>query len=113
LAQELKQGTYRILASKYGEQGSAATEAQKALARGLKEGISEKVPAVAGLNAEESKLINALEVAERRALMDGNKNFGGLAWLAHSPATWAAFMADKSALFKSLVARMMHSGSEQ
>jgi hypothetical protein len=32
----LKQRTYRILDGKFGETGSAATEAQKALARGLK-----------------------------------------------------------------------------
>ena len=101
-----------MLAGKYGEQGSAATEAQKTLARGLKEGIAEAVPGVAGLNAKESALINALQLAERRAAVEGNKNLGGLAWLSHSPATWAAFMADKSGAFKSIVARMMHSGAK-
>ena len=108
LAQELKQGTYTVLKGKYGEQGSAATEAQKALARGLKEEIAKAVPEVAKLNAKESELINALYLAEKRALLDGNKNMGGLAWLSHSPTTWAAFMVDKSALFKSAMARMMN-----
>lgn len=107
LAQELKQGTYRVLAKKYGQIGSAETEAQKGLARGLKEGIADAVPEVGALNAQESELINALKVSERRALMDMNKNPIGLAGLAHNPLAFAAFMADKSALFKSLVARSM------
>ena len=106
-AQQLKQGTYRILDKKYGQIGAAETEAQKALARGLKEEIANVVPEVAQLNARESQLITALQVAERRALMDGNKNPVGLAWLAHSPITWAAYMADKSALFKSVAARLL------
>jgi hypothetical protein len=107
-AQSMKQGTYRILSKKYGQIGSADTEAQKALARGLKEEIANKVPEVAGLNARESKLITTLDVAERRALMEANKNPGGLSLLASNPVTWAMFMADKSALFKSLAARSVN-----
>lgn len=113
VAQKIKQGTYTQLAKKYGQMGSAEVEAQKSLARGLKEEISKAVPEVSALNKRESDLLNALNVAERRALMDANKNPMGLALLAQNPATWAAFMADKSALFKSLIARMMYSGSEQ
>jgi hypothetical protein len=108
-AQLMKQGTYKVLAKKYGQLGSADTEAQKALARGLKDEIATAVPDVSGLNAEESKLLDTLSVTERRALMDMNKNPLGLAALAHNPAGWAAFMADKSALFKSLVARSLNS----
>lgn len=107
-AQAMKQGTYGILSKKYGQIGSAETEAQKALARGLKEGVAKAVPEVAGLNAQESRLIQTLDVAERRALMDMNKNPMGLALLANNPMTWAAFMADKSAAFKSIVARMLY-----
>lgn len=113
LAQQLKTGTYKQLAGKYGELGSAETEGQKALARGLKEEIGAAVPEVAGLNAQEAKLIKTLKVAERRALMDLNKNPMGLSLLAENPSAWAAFMADKSATFKALAARMLYSGSEQ
>jgi hypothetical protein len=113
LAQKLKQGTYGQLAKKYGQMGTAETEAQKGLARGLKEGIAEAVPAVKGLNQQESELIKTLGVVERRALMELNKNPMGLSLLAHRPETWAAFMADKSALFKSLAARMLYAGKEQ
>jgi hypothetical protein len=108
-AQALKQGTYRVLSGKYGQMGSAETEAQKGLARGLKDEIATAVPEVAPLNAEESRLITTLNVSERRALMEANKNPLGLATLAHNPLGWAAFMADKSALFKSLAARMVNS----
>jgi hypothetical protein len=106
-AQALKQGTYKTLAKKYGQMGGAETEAQKGLARGLKEEIANAVPDVAGLNAEESKLITTLNVTERRALMELNKNPMGLASLAANPKGFAAFMADRSSLFKSLAARMI------
>jgi len=105
LAQELKQGTYGSLAKKYGQLGSTEVEAQKTLARGLKEKVGEAVPEVIGLNKKESELIDTLDVVERRALMELNKNPAGLALLTESPQQFAAFMADKSALFKSLVAR--------
>ena len=113
LAQELKKGTYRVLKDKaYGQVGSAEMEAQKALARGLKDGISQAVPEVAGLNAQEAKLLTTLKVTERRALMDANKNPMGLAILASHPGTWAAFMADRSAAFKGLAARLANNASK-
>jgi hypothetical protein len=93
--------------------GSADVEAQKTLARGLKEGIVKAEPQIAGLNEQESKLIKTLNVAERRALMQVNNNPAGMAWLTHDPKRWAAFVADKSSLFKSLLARMLYSGAEE
>lgn len=107
-AQALKQGTYKALAGKYGEVGSASTEAQKALARGLKDKIAEAVPGVGQLNAEESRLLSTLSVTERRALMEMNKNPLGLSALAGSKQALATFMADRSAAFKSLAARMIN-----
>lgn len=112
LAQEMKQGTYKVLEKKYGQQGTAEVEAQKAIARGLRKEIEKEVPEVIGLNARESKLIDTLKVSERRALMDLNKNPMGLTLLAENPAAALGFMADKSALFKSLLARMMY-GSQK
>lgn len=108
VAQALKQGTYKALAGKYGEVGSAATEAQKALARGLKDKVGEAVPGIAPLNAEEARLIKTLGVTERRALMELNKNPVGLSALASNPVGFAAFMADRSAAFKSIAARMIN-----
>ncbi len=111
IAQELKQGTYRVLSGKYnGELGSASIAAQKSLARGLKEEIAAAVPEVAPLNKYESELIRALKLAEDRVLASGNSNLGGMAWLTKNPAAWAAFMADKSSAFKSMVARLINAG---
>lgn len=111
-AQELKQGIYQTIKDSYGKMASATVEAQKALARGFKEEIASAVPGVGELNAAEQKLLTAFKVAQRRALMQGNNNPGGLAILSHSPEMFLSFMADKSALVKSLVARVLYSGSE-
>lgn len=104
LAQALKQGTYRILDKKYGQVATADDEAQKAISRGLKEQIAAAAPEVAPLNARESALINARDIVERRHLMEGNKNIIGLGTLAHNPFATLGFMADRSALVKSLLA---------
>lgn len=111
-AQALKQGTYRVLGKKYGQMGTAETEAQKALARALKESISMKEPSIGLLNAEESALIQTLGVAERRVLSQMNNNPVGIAGLAHNPAAFAGMLLDKSSLFKSLLARMLNRTSE-
>lgn len=111
MAQKLKTGTYRALAGKYGETGSAATEAQKSLARGLKDEIAFSVPGIDKLNAEEARLLKTLGVTERRALMELNKNPVGLSVLAGNPVGFAAFMADRSAAFKALAARSINRAS--
>ena len=64
-AQAMKTGTYRVLAGKYGEQGSASVEAQKALARGLKEEIATQFPEINNLNAAESRLLDLQPILER------------------------------------------------
>ena len=113
LAQELKRGTYQALKDKaYGEVKSASTEAQKALARGLKEEIANAVPSVGPLNARQSELINALKVAERRALMATNNNPVGLAPISPNVARTAAFLADRSGLVKGLLARGAYQASQ-
>jgi hypothetical protein len=109
LAQQMKQATYKSLGNKsYGELKGADIEAQKALARGMKEDIAQAVPQVHPLNAEETKLLDTLPLVERRVLMDANKNPFGLGWLTLNPAKFAGFMADRSPLFKSIVARMLN-----
>lgn len=69
-AQRLKRGTYQQLGNKaYGELSSATIEAQKALARGIKEELEVQFPEIKGLNAKESQLYDlqpALERAVRR-----------------------------------------------
>lgn len=112
-AHEMKQGTYRSLSKKYGEAGTADTEAQKTLARALREEAAKAEPDAAKLLKVESDLLRTLDVAEKRAFMEMNKNPGGLAWLSANPMSWAAFMADKSSAFKALAARALYQGKDQ
>lgn len=110
-ANQLKSGTYKALGDKaYGELQGASIEAQKQLARGLKEEIAAVEPSVSPLLSREGDLINARDIALRRALMSGNRNPFSLAPLANGPAGFIGFMADKSDLVKSLLARGLYSG---
>ena len=78
VAQRMKQGTYAKLKNSYGEQAGAAREAQKDLARGLKDGIVQAFPEIANLNAKEGALINLEGALERFAGREGNKQLIGL-----------------------------------
>ena len=113
-AQELKKGTYKILADKYAHMGTvgdeAGTQSQMALARALRKGIEQRAPGVVAPNKEMSALINAIEIAERRAGTAGNRDIAGIAWLAEHPAAAGGMLADRSPWIKSLLARYMHSG---
>lgn len=118
LAQAMKQGTYTALGNKsYGELSGASTEAQKHLARGLKEEVSAAVPGVAKSNNLQGELINAKQIAERRALMQGNNNPVSLptsiAAISHEPMAALGMWANTSSLAKSLMARMMYSSAER
>lgn len=110
-AQEMKQATYRSLGDKaYGEQKGAKAEAEKALARGLKDEISASVPGVAGMNKKESDLITAAKIAERRVLMDANKNPIGLGSLVSTPWMLPVWMWDRSPAGKAALGRGLYSG---
>lgn len=113
-AQKLKRGTYKQLGDKqYGELKGAEVTAQKVLASELREAIAKAVPKVAPLNAEESRMINALNLTEKRVMMSANKNPMGLgAFAILRPKEFVAWMADRSELFKSLIARMFNAGSQ-
>lgn len=77
-AQDLKAGTYKQLAGKYGELSSATKEAQKALARGIKEELQTQFPEIQGLNAQEGKLIGLDEALERAVRRIDNRNIMSL-----------------------------------
>jgi len=112
-AQSIKQGTYKSLGEKAypGGNTSGGAAAEKEVARIMKEEVANAVPEVRPLNAEESKYLNALSVVERKALTEANKNLIGMGWLTTNPIHMAMWMADRSSLFKSLVARMIAGGS--
>ncbi len=77
-AQKLKQGTYSLLRKKYGELKSASVEAQKALARGIKEEITAQYPEINTLNARESSLLGLEEEIQKTVGKIENKDFLGL-----------------------------------
>ena len=108
LTQKMKQATYRSLGDKaYGEIGGAARESQKALARGLKEGVASKVADINELNAAEGKLLNAQDVIERAANRHSNKEMGGLAYVMH-PMQALAYLLDRNPSSKAALAKALY-----
>jgi hypothetical protein len=129
-AQAMKTGTYRALGEKAytGELKGAEVEAQKALARGLKDEIASEIGGtlqgikgklglpggvdISALNAREGKALEALDALARRVAVGGNNNPLGLAALAVShPQTMLTFLMDRSPVVKSLLARGLYSAA--
>lgn len=110
-AQAMKQGTYAQVSKSYGQLSAASIEAQKSLARGLKEEIAKEVPSIAGLNAKEAALINAEEAVGRRVALSGNRDPVGFAWVTHHPTTFLAALIDRAPVVKSMLARGMYSSA--
>jgi hypothetical protein len=78
-AQRIKQGTYRQLKDKsYGELKTASVEAQKQLARGLKEEIVKIFPEIAGINEQDSRMIALRGSLERFANRQANRDTIGI-----------------------------------
>lgn len=112
-AQEMKKGVYKKLGeSAYLKDATSANVAgEKALGRGLRKEIAAAVPEVVPLNAQEAKLMNALSVAERKALNEANKDIMGLGNITPSLERTLMFMADRNAAFKSILARVLYQGN--
>lgn len=78
-AQAMKTGTYRALGNKaYGELKGASVEAQKSLARGLKDELAAQFPELKNLNAQESKMLDLQPVLERAVGRIGNHQIVGI-----------------------------------
>lgn len=107
-AQAMKRGTYQQIGKKYGQVSSAGIEAQKGLARGLKEELAAKVPGVAELNARDSKLMGAMDAVGQRVATAGNRDPVGFAWVTQNPTTFIASLIDRSNAVKSLIARGLY-----
>lgn len=103
----LKQGTYKQIGKKYGEQSSAEVEAQKALARGLKEEVADRVPGINALNAKDSEYMAAADAVGRQVALAGNKDPVGFAWVAQNPSTFIAALLDRQPVVKSMLANGM------
>jgi len=77
-AQQIKQNTYRELGNKsYGEIKSSSIEAQKALARGIKEELANAFPELNELNAKDGELIKLQSAIENTVRRGSNKPFIG------------------------------------
>lgn len=78
-AQALKQGTYQQLKdTAFGTLKNSTIEAQKALARGIKEELQTQFPEIQGLNAEEGKAINLDGALERAINRTSNRDIFSL-----------------------------------
>ena len=96
-AQRLKTGTYIQLKDRaYGELKTARVEAEKALARGLKEEINEIFPKLKGLNAREAELYNLQPELERAIRRIGNHDILSLS--TYGAATVGGLAMGESAL---------------
>jgi hypothetical protein len=86
VAQEVKKNTYQVLRKSYGEMKSVAIEAEKALARGIKEELVKKYPQLEYLNARDSALINLEKQLERAVGRIANRDVVGLGTTVASTA---------------------------
>ena len=77
-AQALKVGTYQQLKGKYGELSAARIEAEKALARGIREELEAVFPEIGALNAQEAKFIGLDQVLERAVRRTENRDIFSL-----------------------------------
>lgn len=107
-AQALKQGTYRALGDKaYGELKGASIEAQKALARGLKDELARQFPELSGLNAREGGLLDLQDALERAVNRIGNHQLVGigtpLASAGVKAATGSNKLAAAAGIFKAVL----------
>jgi hypothetical protein len=76
-AQAKKVGTYQQLQGKYGKLSEAEVEAQKALARGLKEELVQAMPELAHLNEQDSRLLDLQGVLEKAVNKSALGSTGG------------------------------------
>jgi hypothetical protein len=106
-AQAMKQGTYQALGDKaYGELKGASIEAQKALARGIKDEIQTQFPEIGQLNAEQGKLLDLQPVLERAVGRIANHQMIGIGTPVVAGATEAVTGSSKlaaiSAVYKAV-----------
>ena len=77
-AQQMKQKIYQLHRKHYGELKSAEIEAEKQIARGLKEEIVSQVPQVASLNEKDSARVTLENLVERAVKRSRNWDILGL-----------------------------------
>jgi hypothetical protein len=108
-AHALKQRIYKSVKDKAfsGELQSAEKESLMGVARGIR-GKEITVPGVEARLAEQSRLLEVLEPAEKRAIAELRNNPAGLSLLAHNPKLMALYIGDRSSAFKSVLANLIN-----
>ncbi len=93
--------------TKYGVATDGADDARKAIARELRLQIEQNAPGVAPINAEASKIWNAVNVGERRALLHGKQQPIGIGVLSGNPTLAAAYAAQRNPWILTRLAQML------
>lgn len=113
VAHAMKQGTYRALGDKaYNEIGSVSIEAQKNLARSLRDEVGRAVPSVSEPLKREASIMNVKDVALNAVTRDANKDILGLAGLASNPYMGAATLADRWGALKAFGAQGLYTAGK-
>lgn len=113
IAQTMKQAAYRQLgdaAYATGAKPMVERDALRSIASGLRTEIGKAVPEVMPLNARESALITARDMAEKRVIQDSTKGMS-LGWLAHNPKAALAYMLGNNPAAQSVLANTLHANS--
>lgn len=108
LAHEIKQGTYKALEGKFGELGSAATEAQKALARGLRELVGKAKPTLEPMLAKQGEHVNARELMAHRVAALSKIDPMSIGWMAANPLAAFGYAMEKSSPIKAFLANAIY-----
>jgi hypothetical protein len=99
----------RYTEDRYGEQFSPQDVANaRAVQSGLAESTSAASPTVAAINAEVSPLINLRNMIRDRVGVTGNRPIAGFGALAHTPTGVLAWLAERTPLVNSVVARALN-----
>lgn len=121
-AQEMKQANYKKLGDEAysylsGQKPIAGRDAVKNITSGLREGIEKVAPEVGPLNARQSDLINAISIAERRALMDSKLSplslTTSMSLIHGNPLAALGMFANGSTALKAYLARALYSGQNE
>ncbi len=127
-AAALKSGTYQSLGNKaYGELKGASIEAQKTLARGLKEELINQFPELKGLGQLDQQLYQLQPMLEKAAARIGNHQVFGIgtpavalgtealthSWKATLAASAAKLIVDQPAIKSRLAIMLQKAGNAQ
>lgn len=115
-AQQFKRGIYASIRDHY---GLPTHMPQKALGRGFKEELENAIPGIDKLNAEQQKLIITLKETASRAATEKNKlpvsPFSAISASTGNPqgiALAVAYHAERSAAFRSVLARILNASQD-